>query len=169
MSKLHTTWRTDAGQRAIDRRDEIREIILAQGSEAKSRGFEGDDGRGCNPIGGRLCFTANPAIPAEAGIQAAAAVALPEGATVRETIQNQVLAERWIPAFEAVIQLASTALPLWKITPSRGLKAHGMAKEAGVEIAALLVDSNWITASFDGKTRVAFVEIVTMLVRCRLD
>ena len=76
----------------------------------------------------RLRVTANPAIPAEAGIQAAAAVALPEGATVRETIQNQVLAELWVPAFA------------------------GMAKEARAEIAALIVDSNWITVFSAGVT-----------------
>ena len=43
--------------------------------------------------------------------------------TVTETAQIQVLAELWVPAFA------------------------GMVKVAGVEIATLIVDSNWITAS----------------------
>ncbi len=46
--------------------------------------------------------------------------------TVTETAQIQVLAEPWVPA------------------------CAGMAKEARVEIAALLLDSNWITASQAG-------------------
>src|SRR5439155_11462743 len=46
--------------------------------------------------------------------------------TATETAQIQVLAELWVPAFA------------------------GMAKEAGVEIAALPVDSTWIRASKAG-------------------
>jgi len=45
------------------------------------------------------------------------------GGTATETAQIQVLAELWVPAFA------------------------GMVKVAGVEIATLIVDSNWITAS----------------------
>ena len=49
-----------------------------------------------------------------------------EGARPQRTAQIQVLADLWVPAFA------------------------GMAEEARVEIAALLVDSNWITASKAG-------------------
>src|SRR5438874_12970277 len=45
------------------------------------------------------------------------------GGTATETVQIQVLAELWVPA------------------------AAGMAKEARVEITALLVEGNWITAA----------------------
>ena len=60
------------------------------------------------------------AIPAEAGIQAAAGVALPEAATVRETIQNQVLTERWIPAFAGKTRVAHTEIVTIPAEAARG-------------------------------------------------
>ncbi len=57
------------------------------------------DGRGCNRIGVYPAFAANLEIPAQAGVHASAGAALPQEAPVAENTQNQVLAERWVPAF----------------------------------------------------------------------
>src|SRR5207253_8382143 len=92
---------------------------------------------GCNPIGvhrptlGKITPSRGPSAHGldpwgRPGPMSQLAWRCFEGARPQKTAQIQVLADLWVPAFA------------------------GMAEEARVEIAALLVDSNWITASKAG-------------------
>src|SRR5438128_11213033 len=83
--------------------------------------YPGDGG--CNPIGVQRSCGGKSRNPGAGWDPCPSSRGAFRGGTATETVQIQVLAELWVPA------------------------VAGMAKEARVEIAALLVEGNWITAA----------------------